>query len=79
MLTLQKSSVSIVEVEQMRDILFMFFEEYKSKTCEEVASKMNIEFNRNDITGKMLFEINEPNVQDLIEDVTFNAKNCNYG
>ena len=79
MLILQTSSVSTVEIEQMRDILFMFFPQYKSKTYEEVASKINTEFNRSDITGKVLFLIDETTLDESIEDVVLNAKHCNYG
>jgi hypothetical protein len=79
MLISQTSSVSVAEIEQMRDILFMFFPEYKSKSYEEIATKMNSEFNRDDITGKVLFTIDEPTIEDLVLDVELNAKLCNYG
>jgi hypothetical protein len=79
MLILQKSSVSVAEAEQMRDILFMFFPEYNSKTYEQQASKINEEFNRNDITGNLLFKIDEPSLEEDILDVMLNSKLCNYG
>ena len=79
MLILQKSSISVAEVEQMRDILFMFFPKYTSKTYEEQASKINKEFNRNDISGKILFLIDEPTIEDDFVDVVLNSKLCNYG
>lgn len=63
----------------MREILFMFYPTYKSKTYEQQASKLNEEFGRNDITGKMLFLIDEPTPTDIVLDVELNLKHCNYG
>jgi len=57
----------------------MFFQEYKSKTYEQQASKINEEFNRNDITGKMLFLVDEPTVAQDVLDAKLNSKMCNYG
>ena len=79
MLILEKSSLSVAEIEYMRDILFMFFPEYNSKTYEQQASKLNEEFKRDDITGKILFSIDEPSLEEDIVDVMLNSKLCNYG
>ena len=78
MLISEINSVSLIEIELMRDILYLFFPAYKSKTYEEVAFKMNEEFNRDDISGKILFYIDEPSLEEECLDAFLNSKQCNY-
>jgi hypothetical protein len=79
MLALKKDEISLQEVDLMRDILFMFFPEYKNKSYEDLASILNLHFGKNNITGNMLFQIDQPTIEEDIEDLKLQLKFIYYG
>lgn len=77
MLISKEKSLSRIEIDSMREILFLYYPKYRSKTYEELASLLNENFDRDDITGKMLFLIDEPSISDEVEDLKLIYKHIN--